>query len=164
MEFLKATSKYVIIIFVWIALAFCVAYFQYNSNNLSASVLSLVEQDYFEAKTRDAWYKKENQIFELFLSEKVKDAGNLEISLLFAPENFERNIDNLTTSYTINSIKEISWNLVLNIEWYENWDLSEWIFQIPFSGDSKDVTLEYVRSADNNFSVWSLDNIENQTH
>jgi hypothetical protein len=55
--------------------------------------------------------------------------------------------------------------LVLSVSWYENWDFSECILQIPFSGDSKDVTLEYITSSNREFAIWSLDNIEtNLTH
>jgi hypothetical protein len=53
--------------------------------------------------------------------------------------------------------------LVLSVSWYENWNFSEWILQIPFSGNSKDVTLEYISSSNHKFAIWSLDNIQSNT-
>jgi hypothetical protein len=58
---------------VGILLAFFVAWIQYDTTDLSASVLSLTEQDFFESTKWDAGYKKENQIFEVFLAEQVRN-------------------------------------------------------------------------------------------
>ena len=164
MKFLQITSKYLIIFFIGILLAFLVARIQYSTTDLSASVLSLTEQDFFESTSRDAWYKKENQIFEIFLAEQVRNDWELRISLLSAPD-FVRISDELTSPYWVEILNQNKWNLVLSVSWYENWDFSEWILQIPFSGDSKDVTLEYITSTKHKFAIWSLDNIEtNLTH
>lgn len=163
MEKLKWIWKHLIIIVCWVILAFVVAFMQYNSKNFSASILSLTEQDFFEATKRDAWYKKENQIFELFLSEQVRNDWNLTVSILTSP-NIQRNVLGLTTNYNTNIIDQNSWNLVLEIKWYENWDLKEWIFQLPYTWESKDLTLEYVKSINREFAIGNLDNIENQTH
>jgi hypothetical protein len=53
----------------------------------------------------------------------------------------------------------------LNVDWYKNGDLTEWIFELPYSWNSKDITLEYIKSENLIFAIWNLDNIENyQTH
>ena len=158
MKFLQTTSKYLIIIFIGVLLAFLVARIQYSTTDLSASVLSLTEQDFFESTSRDAWYKKENQIFEIFLTEQVRNDWELEISLLSAPD-FTRITDELTSPYWVKIVSQERWDMVLSLAWYENGDFSEWVLQIPFSGDSKDVTLEYITSAQREFAIWSLDNI-----
>jgi hypothetical protein len=65
----------------------------------------------------------------------------------------------------VNIAKQDEWNLILNVDWYENGDFTEWIFELPYSWDSKDVTLEYIQSENLNFAIWNLDNIENnQNH
>jgi hypothetical protein len=128
-------------------------------------VLSLTEQDFFESKKRDAWYKKENQIFEVFLAEQSRNKWPLTISILYSPINIERFVNQLNTNYNAEIIQQNEWNLVINIDWYENADFSEWIFELPYSWDSKDVTLEYIKSKNLDFAIWNLDNIENnQTH
>jgi hypothetical protein len=163
MDLVKSFSKYIIIVIIGISLAFLVARIQYDTSDLWASVLSLTEQDFFESTQRDAWYKKENQIFEIFLSEQVRNDWELEISLLSAPSDFIRITDELTSSYWVDIVNQDKWILVLSVSWYENWNFSEWILQIPFSGNSKDVTLEYISSSNHKFAIWSLDNIQSNT-
>jgi hypothetical protein len=161
MNIVKGVSKYIIIILIGIFLAFFIARIQHNTQDLSASVLSLTEQDFFESTKRDAWYKKENHIFEIFLSEQVRNEWNLTISILYSPTNIERFTNKIKTNYNPEIIQQDEWNLIINIDWYENADFSEWIFELPYSWDSKDITLEYIKSKNSNFAIWNLDNIEN---
>lgn len=161
MNIVKNISKYLIIVIFGILLAFFVARIQYDTKDLSASILSLTEQDFFESTKWDAWYKKENQIFEIFLAEQIRNEWPLTISILYSPNNIERFSDQINTNYSVNIAEQNEWNIILNVDWYENWDFSEWIFELPYSWDSKDITLEYIKSTNLNFAIWNLDNIEN---
>ena len=162
---LKEISKCLIIILVGSLLAFFVAWIQYDTTDLSASVLSLTEQDFFVATKRDAGYKKENQIFEVFLSEQVRKEWLLTVSILYSPDDIQWFTDKIDTKYLVNIIEQNEWNLILNVDGYENGDLTSWIFEIPYSWDSKDITLEYIKSKSLEYSIGSLDNIEkNQIH
>ncbi len=165
MNIIKGIWKYIIIVIIGILLALFVAWIQYDASDLSASVLSLSEQDFFESTEWDAWYKKENQIFEVFLAEQARNEGLLNVSILYSPENIERFTDQINTNYSVNIVEQNEGNLILSIDWYENWDLREWIFELPYSWDFKEITLEYIKSANTDFAIWNLDNIENnQTH
>ena len=165
MNIIKRFSKYIIIIVVGIILAIFVAWVQYDTQDLSASVLSLTEQNFLESTKWDAWYKKENQVFEIFLAEQTRNEWSLSVSILYSPESIERFTDKLNTKYLVSIAEQNKWNLILNIDWYENWDFTEWVFELPYSWDSKDITLEYIKSQNLNFAIWNLDNIENnQTH
>ena len=165
MNIIKRFSKYIIIIVVGIILAIFVAWVQYDTQDLSASVLSLTEQNFLESTKWDAWYKKENQVFEIFLAEQARNEWSLSVSILYSPESIERFTDKLNTKYLVSIAEQNKWNLILNIDWYENWDFTEWVFELPYSWDSKDITLEYIKSQNLNFAIWNLDNIENnQTH
>ena len=165
MDFVKGLWKYIIIVIIGILLAFFVRWIEYDAQDLSASVLSLTEQDFFESTKWDAGYKKENQIFEVFLAEQVRNKWDLTISILYSPEDIERFADQINTNYAVNITEQNEWNIILNVNWYENWDFSEWLFELPYSWDSKDITLEYIKSKNLNYAIWNLDNIENnQTH
>ncbi len=165
MNFVKGISKYIIIVIVGILLAFLVARIQYDTTDLSASVLSLTEQDFFESTKWDAWYKKEDQNFEIFLAEQVRNEWALTVSILYSSDNIQWFADQIDTKYLVNVIEQNEWNLILNVDWYENWDFAEWIFELPYSWDSKEITLEYIKSVNTNFAIWNLDNVEdNQTH
>jgi len=162
MDILKWISKYTIIIIIGVLLAFFVARIQYDTTDLSASVLSLTEQDFFESTKWDAGYKKENQIFEVFLAEQVRNEWPLTVSILYSPDNVERFVDQIDTAYFVNILQQNEWNLLLNVDWYQDGDFTEWIFELPYSGDVKDVTLEYIQSENLNFAIWNLDNIEDK--
>ena len=164
MNTVKGIWKYILIVVIGVLLAVFVARIQYDTTDLSASVLSLTEQDFFESTKWDAWYKKENQIFEVFLAEQVRNEWTLTISILSSTET-ERFIDQLETPYSVDNIQQNDGNITLNINWYEEWDFTQWIFRLPYSWDSKELTLEYIKSENLNFAIWNLDNIENnQTH
>jgi hypothetical protein len=165
MNFVKGLWKYIIIVIIGILLAFFVRWIQYDTSDLSASVLSITEQDFFESTKWDAWYKKEKQIFEVFITEQTRNEWELTISIIYSPENIERFTDKLNTNYSVNLTQQDEWNLILNVNWYEKWDFSEWLFELPYSWNSKDITLEYIKSKNLDFAIWNLDNIEdNQTH
>lgn len=161
MDTLKGISKYIIIVFIWVILAFFVAWIQYDTSDLSASVLSITEQDFFESTKWDAWYKKENQIFEVFLAEQVRNEWILTVSILSSPET-QRLVNQLETPYYIGNLQQNEGNITLNISWYESWDFTQWIFQLPYSWDSKELTLEYIKSENLNFAIWNLDNIDSE--
>ena len=161
MDTLKGISKYIIIVFFWVILAFFVAWIQYDTSDLSASVLSITEQDFFESTKWDAWYKKENQIFEVFLAEQVRNEWILTVSILSSPET-QRLVNQLETPYYIDNLQQNEGNITLNISWYESWDFTQWIFQLPYSWDSKELTLEYIKSENLNFAIWNLDNIDSE--
>ena len=165
MNIVKGLSKYIIIVIIGVLLAFFVALIQYDNQDSSASVLSLTEQNFFESTKWNAGYKKENQIFEVFLAEQTRNEWDLTISILYSPNNIERFTNQINTNYSVIIAEQNEGNLILNVDWYENWDFSEWIFELPYSWDSKDITLEYIKSKNSDFSIWNLDNIEkNQTH
>jgi len=160
MNFAKSFSKHIIIIITGILLACLVARIQYDTQDLSASVLSLTEQDFFKSTKWDAWYKKEKQNFEVFLSEQVRNEKELTISILSSPD-LEWLTWEIKSPYNIQKLQENEWNIILAIDWYDKWDFSEWIFELPYKWDSKDITLEYIKSQNLNFAIWNLDNIEN---
>lgn len=165
MNIVKNISKYTIIIIIGILLAFFMARIQYNTKDLSASVLSLTEQDFFESTKRDAWYKKENQTFEIFLADQIRNEWTLTVSILYSANDIKLLTNKINTNYSVNIAEQNEWNIILNVNWYENWDFSQWIFELPYTWNSKDITLEYIKSKNLDFAIWNLDNIENnQTH
>ena len=158
MKSIKKVWKYVVICLIGIALAFVVALLEYDAKDLSASVLSITEKDFFESTQWGAWYKKQNQTFEVFLSDQVRDEWALTVSILYNPSEIEWLMDELKSNCSIKDIKQDEGNLVLTIEWFQNLDFDEWVFEIPYNWDSRGVILEYVKWNDE-FSVWNLDDI-----
>lgn len=162
MKSIKKVGKYVIICLIGISLAFIVAMIQYDVKDLSASVLSITEKDFFESAQWWAGYKKDNQVFELFLSNQVRDESVLTVSILYNPLEIEWLINELRGDCSVVIDKLDEWNLILEIDWYQDLNFDEWVFEIPYIWDSKDVTLEYVGWRNGMFSIWNLDNISKE--
>lgn len=158
MKSVKNVGKYMIICLIGISLAFVVAFLEYDAKDLSASILSITEKDFFESTQWGAGYKKQNQIFEVFLSEQIRSEWELTVSILYNPAEIEWLIDGLKSNCSIVDIEQNEWNLILKVDWYQDLNFDEWIFEIPYNWDSKDVILEYVEWKDM-FSIWNLDNI-----
>ncbi len=93
------------------------------------------------------------------MSEQVRNEWKLEISIIFSPADITRFIDEIDTKYSVDIVEISEWNLILSVEWYDVWDLSEWIFELPYSWDSRGVALESVKSLSKDFAIWSLDDI-----
>ena len=97
----------------------------------------------------------------MFLAEQVRNEWILTVSILSSPET-QRLVSQLETPYYINNLQQNEGNITLNISWYESWDFTQWIFQLPYSWDSKELTLEYIKSENLNFAIWNLDNIDSE--
>lgn len=159
MKSIKKLGKYLIICLIGISLAFVVALIQYDAKDLSASVLSINEKNFFESTQWWVGYKKDNQIFELFLSDQVRNESELVVSVLYNPLEVEWLIDDLKGNCSVNVSSLDEWNLILEIDWYQDLNFDEWVFEIPYIWDPRDITLEYVKWKKGMFPVWSLDNI-----
>lgn len=158
MSSVRSIGKYILICLIGIALAYMVAVFQYDVKDLSASVLSITEKDFFESANWGAGYKKQNQIFEVFLSEQVRNEWSLTISILYNPEEIEWSLDEIKTNCSIENIEQKDWNLVLSVDWYQDLNFDEGIFEIPYKWNAEEVILEYVKWKEM-FSIWNLDDI-----
>ena len=163
MKSIKKVGKYVVICLIGISLALIVALIQYDAKDLSASVLSITEKDFFESTQWWAGYKKDNQVFELFLSDQVRNESVLEVSILYNPSEVEWLLDDLKADCSVVDVKLDEWNLILEIDWYQDLDFDEWVFEIPYIWSSRDVTLEYVKWKSGMFSIWSLDNVSGES-
>lgn len=159
MDGIKKVWKYTVICLIGIILAIVVALLEYDAKDLSASVLSITEKDFFESTQWWAWYKKQNQTFEVFLSEQMRDNWILTVSILYNPTEVEWFVDEMKNNCSVANIIQSQWNLILDVDWYQSLDFDEWIFEIPYSWDSKNVVLEYVKSGEEMFAIWNLDDI-----
>jgi hypothetical protein len=99
------------------------------------------------------------------LAEQVRNEWTLNVSILYSPNDIDLFTWEIKTNYSVDIVEQNEWNLILSMDWYENWDFTEWIFELPYSWDLKDITLEYIQSENLNFAIWNLDNIDNnQAH
>ena len=107
---------------------------------LTASVLDIWEIQ----KVRDEWwdlaYKTENQILEIFWSEKVLSAENVEVEVLYNPERIVLDTENISwENYTI--LKDESWIFEIKLDNLKSRGYEEWRFEVPYSWDETQILL-----------------------
>ncbi|MDR2415125.1 MAG: hypothetical protein LBD75_00460 [Candidatus Peribacteria bacterium] len=123
------------VIFAWIV---------YDSRDLSASVLSLSERTFMETAHRDAAYKKTAEHLEIFISPPLQSYPQLFVSLLFSPSEIQINPVDITSPYLLNKVSETDSSLLLQISNLSTGNVDEGIIIVPFSGNAKDITVEFV--------------------
>ncbi|MDR0650829.1 MAG: hypothetical protein LBG59_05540 [Candidatus Peribacteria bacterium] len=122
-------------IFAWIV---------YDSRDLAASVLSLSERTFMETSHRDASYKKTAKELEVFISPSLQSYDQLFVSLLFSPSEIHITPTTITSPYPRKLISKTESSLVVQISDFSEGNRDEGIITVPFSGNAKDITVEFV--------------------
>lgn len=161
MKALTYTLKHIGILIVGVLLGVFFAWIVYDSRDLSASILSLGERQFIEESHRDAAYKKFDTEIEVFVSPQLQDYSQLFVSLLFSPSKLDIFSDQITSPYSFEILEEKSDALLLQIFWFGEWDVDEGVVIVPFSGEKKDITVEFVTNSlwedGQSFAIGSLD-------
>jgi hypothetical protein len=123
------------VIFAWIA---------HDGKDFSASVLSLSEREFMEKSSRDAAYKKDYENLEVFISSQIQHYDQLFVSLFFSPVEIEILTEQITSPYIWEIVREESSSLVLKISEFSAGDVDEGIVIVPFVGDMREITVEFV--------------------
>ena len=139
------------LIFAWIA---------YDTRDLSASVLSLSERTFIEKAQRDAAYKKENNNLEIFISPKLQHYDQLFVSLFFSPSEIEILSSSITSPYAREIISQTPSSLLLKISDFSAGNIDEGILIVPFSGESREITVEFVSEKAEEGTLFALGALE----
>lgn len=127
----------------WILLWGGIIYFLQTNPDLSASVLSLQEQNYFREKSWDIGYKKKIGELEVFLSPQLQDNSGLYLSFFHSPQLLTLD-GSIQSPYHFTILSSDKTNLVVFVSWFQNGDINEGILVVPFKGEMKDITVESV--------------------
>lgn len=126
---------------------------------LTASVLDLAEMEQIQKSGRDIAYKHQDQLFEVFASQKLKDSESLHIQLLYNPDKLSLDLSSLNG--TVLDQKHSTWELSLTLTQYQQIPLDQNLFQIAYSGEDKEILLgeSYVLLSNGEkkaLKVWNL--------
>jgi hypothetical protein len=144
MKFFTSTLKHLCILVIGIMLAIVFAWIVYDARDLSASVLSLQERAFMETAHRDAAYKKADGSVEIFISPPLQSSTQLFVSLLFSPSELSIERNRISSPYEWKVISETENSLLVQVSDFSTGNGDEGILIVPFSGNAKDITLEFV--------------------
>jgi len=146
MKIITSLSKHILIIIIGILLALVLALISYSSKDFSASVLLLSERQFIEQSHRDAAYKKIDQQLEVFISPPLQDVDQLFVSILFSPSDIEISTSEITSPYIWNLVEAYRGQMLLEISSFAMGNVDEGVIIVPFQGEMKDITVEFVSS------------------
>lgn len=115
---------------------------------MTASVLDITEISQIKDSGRDIAYKAEDQIFELFWSEKLPTQWKLKLQLQYNPEKISLKSDSLSgylESWTTNT-----GTMDIVLANYKNNPLNQHLFEIHFEGEEGQVVVAEAHFLDSN--------------
>ena len=153
----EVVLKNIIILFLWVILSWIIIFLVQNNPDLTASVLSLSERKYIETKKRDAAYKKDFHTIEVFISERLQKEEKILITFFFSSD-LKVDSQKLQSPYSNQILSQDRSNLVVQVTWFQTWNIDEWILILPFVWDRSDITVESIVAwdRDQSVSLWSL--------
>jgi hypothetical protein len=107
-------------------------------------VLSLSERTLIETSHRDVAYKKTEKELEVFISPQVQSHAQLFVSFLFSPSEIQIAPVTITSPYSWKLISDTDSSLLVQISDFSAGNVDEGIIIVPFSGNVKDITVEFV--------------------
>ena len=144
MKALTFTLKHLLILTVGIVLAVIFAWIVYDATNLSASVLSLSERASIEKAHWDAAYKKGAESLEVFITPQLQHYDQLFIALFFSPSEIELLPAQISSPYSWEVVSQTASSLLLKVSDFSAGNLDEGIVIVPFSGEAREITVEFV--------------------
>ncbi|GHW02483.1 hypothetical protein AGMMS50249_2690 [candidate division SR1 bacterium] len=146
---IKYTTKHLVILILGVALAFFFVWISDSSGWLSSSILSLQEREIMTNLHRDAAYKKSTTDLEVFIGAKLQSENQIFISFFHSPSEIQILTDQITSPYTFEVINQTNSSLLLKVTGFQNGNIDEGVIILPFQGDAKEITVEYVSPSQN---------------
>ena len=141
-------------------LALILAWLVYDARDLSASVLSLSERAFMEEAYWDAAYKKEQGNLEVFISPQLQSYDQLFVSLFFSPSEIEVLTSTISSPYVWELVAQTRSSLLLKISDFSAGNVDEGMVIIPFSGDAREITVEFVSDEAEEGRIFALGVLE----
>lgn len=166
----KRLKTNLIIFLISIPLAVWLFFILKNPNFLSASVISLQEQETMEKNNWDLWYKNEWNVLDVYLDEKLDNLDYVTLSILYDPDNVSFDLQDLDTQIDYKVVSNEQWNLVIqfNGSFDNKFDYKNSLLMLKFTWDNPNILVSQATAylftwINKNLSIGSL-NQYRETH
>lgn len=166
----KRLKTNIIIFLISIPLAVWLFFLLENPKFLSASVISLQEQEVMEKNNWDLWYKNDWNILDIYLDEKLDNLDYVTLSILYDPDNVSFDLQDLDAQTDYKIVSNEQWNLVIQFNSFlnEKFDYKNSLLMLKFTWDNPNILVSqataYLFTWVNKYlSIWSLNQYK-QTH
>ena len=159
----KRLKTNIIIFIIAIPLALWLFVLLENSKFLSASVISLQEQEAMKENNWDLWYKNEWNTLDVYLDEKLENLDYLTLSIAYDPDNISFDIGNIDTQIEYKILSNEDGNLLIQFNNFsnKNFDYKNSLFMLKFIWEDPNILVSQVTAflftwTDRPLAVWSL--------
>ena len=137
----KRLKTNIIIFIIAIPLAVWLFVLFENPKFLSASVISLQEQEAMKENNWDLGYKNEWNTLDVYLDEKVENLDYLTLSIAYDPDNIIFDLDDLDTQVEYKILSNEDGNLLIQFSNFSNrnFDYKNSLFMLKFTWDDTSI-------------------------
>ena len=137
----KRLKTNIIIFIIAIPLALWLFTLFENPKFLSASVISLQEQETMKENNWDLWYKNEWNTLDVFLDENVDNLDYLTVSILYDSDNISFDLENIDTQTEYKVLSNENGNLLIQFNNFsnKNFDYKNSLFMLKFTWDEPSI-------------------------
>lgn len=136
----KRLKTNIIIFIIAIPLALWLFVLLENSKFLSASVISIQEQEVMKENNWDLWYKNEWNTLDVYLDEKVGNLDYLTLSIAYDSDNISFDLDSIDTQTEYKILSNEDGNLLIQFNNFaNNFDYKSSLFMLKFTWDDANI-------------------------
>jgi len=132
-------------------------------NNLSASTISLREQEAMRENNRELWYKNDSNTLDVYLDEKVDNLDYLTLSIVYDPDDITFDLDQIDTQTEYKIISNEEWTLLIQFHNFSNtkFDYKNSLFMLKFNWDNPSILISQATAflfswTNKPLSIWLL--------
>ena len=159
----KRIRTNIIIFVIAIPIALWLFFLLENPKFLSASVISVQEQEAMKENKRDIWYKNDWNILDVFLDDNVDNLDYLTVSIAYDKDNISFDVDNIDTQAEYKVLSNEDGNLLIQFNNFsnKNFDYKNSLFMLKFTWDDPSILVSQATASlitwnDKLLAIWSL--------
>ena len=153
----------IVIFIIAIPVAIWLYFLTKDSKFLSASVISLQEQETMKQNNRDLGYKNNWNVLDIYLDEKVDNLDYLTLSILYDPDDVSFDVDDIDTQTDYKVLSNEDGNLLVQFNNFsnKNFDYKSSLLMLKFTGEESNILVSQATAflftgTNRLLAVWSL--------
>lgn len=166
----KRIKTNIVIFLIAIPVAIWLFLLSENAKYLSASIISLQEQEAMKENKWDLWYKNDGNTLDIYLDDKVDNLDYLTLSIAYDPDSVSFDVNDIDTQTDYKILSNEEWNLLIQFNNFsnKNFDYKNSLLMLKFTWDDPSILVSQATAflftwTDRLLAVWSLNQYK-QTH
>lgn len=151
----KQSKKTFFSFLLWALIALGLFFLLQNTNvfdSFQANILSLNDRNTLIEHDRDIWYRTDNHVLDVYLSDTWDAIASLEVEILYDASKISFDFEMMKQQWLVEIVGKEDWKYLLSIKNIPSIDSNESLFVLPYTWDASALLLWSVVAFD---TVWS---------